>query len=93
MNLNEEQLKELETMSGLFFDVSEIMICLGIPVFMESEFTETIQFNNESPAFQAYHRGRITAEVELRESIKQTALNGSSPAQNIMLSFLNSTTS
>ena len=89
MNLNEEQLKELETMAGLFFPIPEIMIGLGIPVHMENEFSEILKFNKEHPAFQAYHRGRIAAEVELRQSIKQAALNGSNPAQTTMLEFLN----
>jgi hypothetical protein len=89
MNLTEEQLKELETMAGLFFKFEDIMIALGIPFAQEFEFEETIKYKMANPAFIAYNRGRLTAETELRQAIKQAAMNGSNPAQNSMMEFYN----
>lgn len=40
-------------------------------------------------AYRAYRRGRLRTEAELRSAIRQAALNGSSPAQQMMISFLN----
>lgn len=90
MNLTEHQLKELEAMAELFFPINEILIALEIPLHMETEFSEIVRFNKTHPAFLAYHRGRITSDVKLRQSIRQAALNGSNPAQNSMLEFYNS---
>lgn len=89
MNLTEEQLKELETMAGLFFTVEDIMIALELPLFDEPEFTTIIKYQKTNPAFIAYNRGRLTAETELRQAMKQAALNGSNPAQNSMIEFYN----
>lgn len=87
MNLTEEQLREIEQLAGLFFSPAEIMINLEIPLHLEDEFRDIILLKNDNPIFKAYNKGRITAEVELRQSIKQAALNGSNPAQNSMLNF------
>ena len=89
MNLNEQQLKELEKLAGLFFSLQGIMIALDIPLHMEDEFTRIIRYDKNHPAFIAYQKGRITSEVQLRESIKQAALNGSNPAQTSMIQFFN----
>lgn len=87
MNLTTEQLEQLETMAGLFFKIPEILVSIGIPVHLEDEFSNIVKFDNEHPAFIAYQRGRLTAEIEIRQSIKQAALNGSNPAQNTMIDY------
>jgi hypothetical protein len=87
MNLNEEQLEELSVMSGLFFEVKDIMINIGIPLHELDEFELLLKHSYEHPAFIAYHKGRLKTEVELRTAIKQSSLNGSNPAQNTMLNF------
>jgi hypothetical protein len=89
MNLTEEQLKELETMAGLFFTVEDIMIALELPLFDEPKFSDIIKYQKTHPAFIAYNRGRLTSETELRQAIKQAAMNGSNPAQNSMMEFYN----
>lgn len=89
MNFSEEQLEEVESMAALFFSVRDIMICLELPPHAEDEFTEILQVGYTHPLYKAYHTGRITAETELRQSIKMAALNGSNPAQNTMLNFNN----
>jgi hypothetical protein len=87
MNLSGELLEEVENMAGLFFSVPDIMICLEIPIHQEEEFSEILKYNTGHPLYKAYHKGRLTAETELRQSIKMAALNGSNPAQNAMIHF------
>jgi len=88
MNLTDQQLEQLELMAGLFFSVKEIMIALSVPLHSQMEFEDHLKFEN-TPASIAYNKGRLTAETELRQSIKQAALNGSNPAQISMIEFFN----
>lgn len=89
MNLTEEQLNEIESLAGVFMDPKDIMIILGLPKHQEERFIEILTWETENPIHSAYHRGRLKAIVTLRESIKQSALNGSNPAQIEMMKFFN----
>lgn len=89
MNLSEEQLNEVETLAGLFFNGADIMSVIGIPVHEAESFMEIIWLQCEHPLYIAYHKGRLTAAVELRQAIKQAALNGSNPAQTTMIEYFN----
>lgn len=89
MNLTEEQLEEVERLAGLFFHPADIMTIIGIPIHDTDRFFDIIGFEKENPLFQSYHKGRLTANVELRQAVKQAALNGSNPAQNMMVEFFN----
>ena len=89
MNFSGEQLEEVESMAALFMSIQDIMICLELPPHAEEEFTEILQLEYNHPLFKAYHKGRLTSEVELRQSIKMAALNGSNPAQNAMAHYNN----
>lgn len=87
MNLTTQQLKELEHLAGLFFSVTDILIALEVPFHEEEHFNDIILYQNRHPVFIAYHKGRLTAETQLRQAIRQAALNGSNPAQSTMLEF------
>ena len=87
MNFSEEQLEEAESMASLFYSVEDIMIALEIENIDQEDFRDILQFNNSHPLFKAYHRGRLTSDIQLRTSIKMAALNGSNPAQTAMLNF------
>lgn len=89
MNLNEEQLKEVESLAGLFFHPADIMTAIGLPAHEAENFMEIIWLHNAHPLYIAYHKGRMTASIELRHAIKQAALNGSNPAQNTMIEYFN----
>jgi hypothetical protein len=89
MNLTEDQLKQLEILAGLFFSLQDMMLALDIPLYKEQDFKQTVKYEKTHPAFLAYQKGRLTAEIELRQSIKQAALNGSNPAQTTMMDFYN----
>ena len=89
MNFSEEQLEEAESMASLFYSVEDIMIALEIENTDHEDFRDILQFNNSHPMFKAYHRGRLTSDIELRTSIKVAALNGSNPAQTAMKDYFN----
>ena len=89
MNFSEEQLEEAETMASLFYGVDDIMIALEIEPLDQEDFRDIIQFSNSHPMFKAYHKGRLTADIELRTAIKMAAVNGSNPAQNTMINYFN----
>lgn len=87
MNLTEEQLKEVESMAGLFFSPGEIGIVLEMELHEIEDLDDIIKSKNGDPIYMAYHKGRLTTEVELRNATKQAALNGSNPAQTMMFNL------
>ena len=91
MTLTAEQLNEIKLLAGLFFSVEDIITAIEISINDEEKFTEIILNQRDHPAFKAYHTGRLESEIELRKSIKQAALNGSNPAQNVMIDFYKKT--
>lgn len=88
MNLSEEQLSEIEEMAGLFFSPEDVSLNLGLNEEETESFVSAIECKNtKNPFVAAYMRGRLITEIELRKSIKQSASNGSNPAQQMMLNF------
>ncbi len=88
MNFNEEQLKEVEEMAGLFFAPEDIAVNLELNEDDSEVFTAAVIFKDTAnPLVSAYFRGWMAAEVALRKAIKQSALNGSSPSQQAMLNY------
>jgi len=88
MNLNEDQLNEIEEMAGLFFSPEDIAVNLEL----EEEDTELFVTavackNTRNYQAGAYLRGWLSAEITLRKAIQQSALNGSSPSQQMMLNY------
>jgi hypothetical protein len=83
MFLTEEQLKSIEEMSALFFSCEAIADNLEIEYI---EFSMLIDLK-QGPAYRAYRKGRLQTEIDLRAAIKMAAMNGSSPAQNLMVQF------
>ncbi len=88
MNLSEEQLSEVEEMAGLFFSPLEIAINLELDGDDREYFMAAIECKNlNNPIVAAYMRGWLRTEVELRKAIRQSALNGSSPSQQMMMNY------
>jgi hypothetical protein len=85
MNLTEEQLKAIEMMASLFFSPEEIAINIEVDT---DEFIELI-VTKQGEAYNAYFKGWTNTEFELRKSILSSALNGSSPAQQLMKEYQN----
>jgi len=73
--LSEAQSKEIEELSGLFFNEEEIEEITGL--------NRTLEGWNK-----AFRRGALMQEAELRKSIISLAKDGSSPAQTMAWSML-----
>lgn len=74
--LTDEQQALIESFASLFFTADEIVIIMQLQpdIFNGDRLTE--------PDFDIpYKRGRLKKEAELRQSIINLAVNGSSPAQ------------
>lgn len=86
--ITEEELAEVEKMAGLFFSPEDICIAMDWDQEILSFFLQSVQLRELSdPICKVYFSGRISAEIELRQSIKQAARNGSNPAQVTLLTF------
>lgn len=85
MHLTEEQLKEIESMSQLFFTPEEIALNIEVDPY---EFLLLIK-SHSGPAYKAYMAGRLSSEIELRKAVQLSALHGSSPAQQMMRDWHN----
>ena len=87
-SITEEELAEVEKMAGLFFSPREISLAMNWSEDILSFFLQSVQLRELSdPICKVYFSGRISAEIELRQSIKQAARNGSNPAQVALLTF------
>jgi len=88
MNLNEAQLNAVEEMAGLFFSPEDIAANLEMDEEDTDHFVSALESKKMSiPIVAAYLKGWLTAEITLRKAIKQSALNGSSPSQQILLNY------
>jgi hypothetical protein len=85
MHLSEEQLKMVEEMSYRLFP--PVMIAINIEAD-ELDFTEAINTPGEM-ARNAYYKGLIRQQMELRDSIIKAAKNGSNPAQQQIIHLSN----
>ena len=88
MNLTEEPLKMVEEMAGLFFSPEMIAVNLELNEEDTEYFIAAIECKNtKNPLVGAYFKGWLEAEITLRKSIKQSAMNGSSPSQQMMMNY------
>lgn len=91
MNLTEEQLSEIEEMAGLFISPEDVATNIEMNEEETENFMHGIVMSNmnkiKNCAVDAYKRGWLKTEIELRKAIKQSALNGSSPSQQMMVNF------
>lgn len=88
MNLNEEPFDAIEEMAGLFFSAEQVAANLELTEKDTEYFVAAIECKNmKNPLVAAYYKGWITAEMELRKAIKLSALNGSSPSQQMMMNL------
>jgi hypothetical protein len=85
MHLTEEQLSEIQNMASLFFAPEEIALNIEVD---PDDFLLLI-LSKTNPAWSSYMAGRLGAEIELRRSIQQSALHGSTPAQQMMRDWHN----
>ncbi len=88
MNLSEEQLSMVEEMAGLFFSPEMIAVNLELSEDDTDYFILGIKLNSTHiPMVASYFKGWLEAEISLRKAIKQSAMNGSSPSQQMMMNY------
>lgn len=75
----EEHLEDIEKFAGLLFSIEEIAIILEL---------KALEIVESQKAQNAYDRGRLKTEAELRVSIIEMAKNGSQPAQTQLLKLI-----
>lgn len=85
MHLSAEQLNMIEEMAYRLFP--PVMIAINIEAD-ELDFIEAINTPGET-ARNAYYKGLIRQQMELRDSIIKAAKNGSNPAQQQIISLSN----
>lgn len=84
MELTDKQLVELEELSGCFFSIANIALIMQLdgPALMGEVG------GGHGPVHDAYYRGRLSSEAQVRKSILDLAKNGSSPAQNLAVKLI-----
>ena len=81
-HITQEELLEMEKMAGLFFSPEQICIAMGWDLSVLESFNLAIEsMDTKDTLYGHYFKGRISAEIELRQSIKQAARNGSNPVE------------
>jgi len=88
MNLTTEHLNAIEELASLFFSPEDICINLEL----DDDDSEVLKFaiaekQIRNPGAASYFKGWFTAEIAMRKAIKQSAMNGSSPSQQIFLNY------
>lgn len=84
MSCEEDELKMIEELAGLFFKTEEIAIVLEKD---PEQFSCEIKLG-ESEASRIFTKGWMESERKIRQSIFDSAVNGSNPAQVIMLEYI-----
>ena len=89
-----EELTEVSSLSSLGFAPQDICICLSWGEEIREYMETCIDIKDSgSPLMSAYYKGRLETEIKLREAIRQASYNGSNPAQNTMIDYLNNSKS
>lgn len=83
MNLNDEQIIQIEEMSGALLPANEIAILLNLTEIERMLFCEVVRSHVNSPIYMAFHRGRLTTKFELRKTVIKLAKHGSPAAEPI----------
>lgn len=85
INILPEELTMVEEIASYFFTYQEIATMLEL---IPSE-VEVSMKSSTGAFYEAFQRGRLQSEMELRKSIIKLARAGSSPAQTMVLDLLN----
>jgi len=80
MNLESTKLEMIEQLAGLFYTPREIAIILEV----DPEELDNEVISESGEIYTAYMKGYYKSDVELRKSITESALQGSSPAQAML---------
>lgn len=85
---SDEEIATTEELARLFFTPREIALMLQVSF----DDVQTQMDAATGPIYEAFQRGRLQSEVDLRKGILQLAKAGSSPAQTMAMGLLNKST-
>lgn len=80
MNLSETELEMVTKLAGLFYTPREIALMIEADT---DDFDAAVRAES-GVVFNAYSKGYYEADIELRTCIRESALQGSSPAQGLL---------
>lgn len=83
--ITQADILEITKLAALFFTPKEVATMLQLNI---SEFVLCCDIENHA-VYDAFHGGRLQAEVDVRTSILKLAKSGSSPAQTLSIDLLN----
>lgn len=84
MNLNKEQLEQIDQLAYRLLSPHDIAIILEVNAL---DLCEAVQ-EEGTPEHQAFYRGYLRQVVEQRDAIIRSAQNGSNPAQEEIIKFM-----
>ena len=88
MEVNEEMIIKIEEYAAALLKPSEIAILLNIPASERKIFSVRCRTHQGSLEYEAFHRGRLTTKLELRQNIIKLAKAGSPAAEPLAEKFL-----
>lgn len=84
MNLSDEELQQIEEFASIALPLSDIAVILQVdPEELRAAYSE-----QSNAVRKRYCAGSLRLKAELHKSIKESALQGSNPAQQLMQKFL-----
>lgn len=89
MELTNEQLLQLQEYAAALMSINEIAILLDIPPDVRTQFKVMCTKDEDSPLYDAFHKGRLTTKLELRQNIIKLAKAGSPAAEPLAIRFIN----
>ena len=84
MKLSEADLNQLEEFGSIALSLADIAVILQV----NPDELQTACSEQTSLEHQRYQAGFLRLKAELRKSIKDSAIQGSNPAQNLMIRFI-----
>ncbi|WP_291528587.1 hypothetical protein [Bacteroides sp. UBA939] len=81
MQLTDEQIERVRSMSAALMPPPEIAILLDIPADERDYFCDICKNHRQSSIYNAYHQGRLQTKYELRQTVIKLAKAGSPAAE------------
>lgn len=81
MQLTDEQLNQVRSMSAALLPPSEIAILLDIAADQRDYFCDICKNHRQTSIYNAYHQGRLQTKYELRQTVIKLAKAGSPAAE------------
>ena len=84
MNLSDEELQQIEDFASIALPLADIAVILQVnPEELRAAYSE-----QSNAVRDRYCAGLLRLKAELHKSIKESAIQGSNPAQQLMQKFL-----